>query len=126
MYHVASKEKDDASHRKTADEMFKLAEEKFLESIALLPAEEADESGEADGVLNLKSQIQVLHGNVLFERSQVRHHRSEEWMEDAKAAVKKFSHAGCDPNDVIRALMNHTSMKWKGDEEAAMAMAGGK
>ena len=127
MYHVASKEKNDASHRKTADEMFKLAEEKFLESIALLPEEEARESGEAEGVLNLKSQIQVLHGNVLFERSQVRHHRGDDkWEEDTVAAVEKFTAAGCDKNDVIRALMNHTSKKWKEDEEAAVAMAGGK
>lgn len=127
VYHVASKEKNDASHRKTADEMFKLAEEKFLESIALLPEEEAREPGEAEGVLNLKSQIQVLHGNVLFERSQVRHHRGDDaWEEDTVAAVEKFTAAGCDKNDVIRALMNHTSKKWKEDEEAAVAMAGGK
>ena len=60
-------------------------------------------------VLGLKSQIQVLWGNVLFERSQVSHHRGDEWMEDDKAAVAKFNEAGCSKDDVTKALMNHTS-----------------
>ena len=82
---------------------------------------------EARPELGLKAQIQVLWGNVLFERSQVRHHRDDKkWQVDTDAAVAKFNEAGCSKDDITKALMNHTSGVWKDDEEAAKTKAGGK
>ena len=69
----------------------------------------------------------MLWGNVLFERSQVRHHRGDEkWQVDTDAAVAKFNEAGCSKDDITKALMNHASGVWKDDEEAAKAKASGK
>lgn len=132
VYHFAAKA-GDAAAAKEADKMFDLAEVKFQESLAMCPKEdEASTSGEGEaaaeqpGNLGLKAQIQVLWGNVLFERSQVRHHRGDEkWQVDTDAAVAKFNEAGCSKDDITKALMNHASGVWK-DEEAAKAMAGGK
>ena len=147
LLHVASKEAkgaDAAKYAKETDAMFKLAEAKFEESLGMLPAEEAaastsggdnkggGEGGEAPAAaseeegLSLKSQILVLWGNVLFERSQVRHHREDKkWQEDCDAAVAKFNSAGCSKSDITRALMNHTSKVWN-DEKKAEEAAGGK
>jgi len=132
VYHFAAKA-GDAAAAKEADKMFDLAEVKFQESLAMCPKEdEASTSGEGEaaaeqpGNLGLKAQIQVLWGNVLFERSQVRHHRGDEkWQVDTDAAVAKFNEAGCSKDDITKALMNHASGVWK-DEEAAKAKAGGK
>jgi hypothetical protein len=67
-----------------------------------------------------------LWGNVLFERSQVKHHRdAKDWQADCDAAVAKFQDAGCVRADIVRALMNHTSGKWK-EEKDAEAAAGKK
>lgn len=141
LLHVASKEAKGDKAKKLAaetDAMFKLAEAKFEESLGMLPAEEAAASTSGTGEegstaaapaeegLGLKAQILVLWGNVLFERSQVRHHREDKkWKEDCDAAVAKFNSAGCSKTDVVRALMNHTSGDWK-DEKTAEAAAGGK
>ena len=83
--HVASKSGDDAEAKgklaADADAMFALAEGKFQESLGMIPKEEAEASTSGDAAapaeegLSLKSQILVLWGNVLFERSQVKHHR---------------------------------------------------
>lgn len=133
VYHFAAKA-GDAAAAKEADVMFDLAEVKFQESLAMCPKEdEASTSGEGEaaaeqpGNLGLKAQIQVLWGNVLFERSQVRHHRGDDkWQVDTDAAVAKFNEAGCSKDDITKALMNHASGVWKDDEEAAKAKAGGK
>ena len=99
---------------------------------AYVQEDEASTSGEegaeeARPELGLKAQIQVLWGNVLFERSQVRHHRDDKkWQVDTDAAVAKFNEAGCSKDDITKALMNHTSGVWQDDEEAAKTKAGGK
>jgi hypothetical protein len=134
--HVASKSGDAKAQAKLAaeaDAMFALAEGKFQESLGMIPKEEteASTSGEGaapaeEGQLSLKSQILVLWGNVLFERSQVKHHRdAKDWQADCDAAVAKFQDAGCVRADIVRALMNHTSGKWK-EEKDAEAAAGKK
>ena len=132
IYHFAAKA-GDAAAAKEADKMFDLAEVKFQEALGMAPKEdEASTSGEegaeeARPELGLKAQIQVLWGNVLFERSQVRHHRDDKkWQVDTDAAVAKFNEAGCSKDDITKALMNHTSGVWKDDEEAAKTKAGGK
>ena len=132
--HVASKS-GDAKAKETlaaeADAMFALAEGKFQESLGMIPKEEeASTSGEAaapaEEGLSLKSQILVLWGNVLFERSQVKHHRdAKDWQADCDAAVAKFQDAGCVRADIVRALKNHTSGKWA-EEKDAEAAAGKK
>ena len=132
--HVASKS-GDAKAKETlaaeADAMFALAEEKFQESLGMIPAEdEASTSGDAaapaEEGLSLKSQILVLWGNVLFERSQVKHHRdAKDWQADCDAAVAKFQDAGCVRTDIVRALKNHASGKWV-EEKDAEAAAGKK
>jgi len=135
-----------------ADAMFVLAEEKFTAALAMLPAEEpkaaavaaeeaaASTSGAGEVVavdaaavaeaeaaveeaqLSLSAQILVLWGNVLFERSQVRHHREDKnWQTDCDAAVAKFNGAGCSKLDITRALMNHTSAVWKEEAKAEEA-----
>ena len=134
--HVASKSGDDAAASFTfaadADAMFALAEGKFQESLGMIPKEEAEASTSGDAAapaeesLSLKSQILVLWGNVLFERSQVKHHRdAKDWQADCDAAVAKFQDAGCVRADIVRALMNHTSGKWA-EEKDAEAAAGKK
>merc|ERR1719199_1111127 len=87
--------------------MFDLAEVKFQEALGMAPKEdEASTSGEegaeeARPELGLKALIQVLWGNVLFERSQVRHHRDDKkWQVDTDAAVAKFNEAGCSKDDI--------------------------
>ena len=132
--HVASKS-GDAKAKETlaaeADAMFALAEEKFQESLGMIPAEdEASTSGDAaapaEEGLSLKSQILVLWGNVLFERSQVKHFRdAKDWQADCDAAVAKFQDAGCVRTDIVRALKNHASGKWA-EEKDAEAAAGKK
>ena len=132
--HVASKS-GDAKAKETlaaeADAMFALAEEKFQESLGMIPAEdEASTSGDAaapaEEGLSLKSQILVLWGNVLFERSQVKHFRdAKDWQADCDAAVAKFQDAGCVRTDIVRALKNHASGKWV-EEKDAEAAAGKK
>ena len=128
--HVASKD-GDGKLAAEADTMFVLAESKFQESLLMIPKDEASTSGDAPPApeegLSLKSQILVLWGNVLFERSQVKHHRdaSGDWEKDCTLAITKFTDAGCVRNDIVRALMNHTSGIWK-DEKDAEAAAGGK
>ena len=134
--HVASKSGDDAAAKgklaADADAMFALAEGKFQESLGMIPKEEAEASTSGDAAapaeegLSLKSQILVLWGNVLFERSQVKHHRdAKDWQADCDAAVAKFQDAGCVRADIVRALMNHTSGKWA-EEKDAEAAAGKK
>ena len=134
--HVASKSGDDAAAKgklaADADAMFALAEGKFQESLGMIPKEEAEASTSGDAAapaeegLSLKSQILVLWGNVLFERSQVKHHRdAKDWQADCDAAVAKFQDAGCVQADIVRALMNHTSGKWA-EEKDAEAAAGKK
>jgi len=134
--HVASKSGDDAEAKgklaADADAMFALAEGKFQESLGMIPKEEAEASTSGDAAapaeegLSLKSQILVLWGNVLFERSQVKHHRdAKDWQADCDAAVAKFQDAGCVRADIVRALMNHTSGKWA-EEKDAEAAAGKK
>ena len=134
--HVASKSGDKSSAQSTlaaeADAMFALAEGKFQESLGMIPKEEAEASTSGDAAapaeegLSLKSQILVLWGNVLFERSQVKHHRdAKDWQADCDAAVAKFQDAGCVRADIVRALMNHTSGKWA-EEKDAEAAAGKK
>jgi hypothetical protein len=142
LLHVSSKEAKGAEatkQAKEADAMFTLAEEKFALSLGMLPAEEeaaaSTSGGEGDAAaaeapaeegLSLNAQILVLWGNVLFERSQVRHHREDKkWQADCDAAVAKFNSAGCSKADITRALMNHTSGTWK-EEAKAEAAAGGK
>ena len=134
--HVASKSGDDAAAKgklaADADAMFALAEGKFQESLGMIPKEETEASTSGEGAapaeegLSLKSQILVLWGNVLFERSQVKHHRdAKDWQADCDAAVAKFQDAGCVRADIVRALMNHTSGKWA-EEKDAEAAAGKK
>ena len=133
--HVASKSGDAKAQAKLAaeaDAMFALAEGKFQESLGMIPKEETEASTSGEGAapaeegLSLKSQILVLWGNVLFERSQVKHHRdAKDWQADCDAAVAKFQDAGCVRADIVRALMNHTSGKWK-EEKDAEAAAGKK
>ena len=125
--HVASKDRDGGggggARRRSADAMFALAEGKFQESLGMLPAEDKDAAAAAEtstsggeeggeekaNELRVKSQILVLWGNVLFERSQVKHHRdAKDWQADCDAAVAKFQDAGCVRTDIVRALMNHT------------------
>jgi hypothetical protein len=138
-YHVASKDATGAAaaeRAKECDEMFELAEKKFQESLDMLPAEDKDAAAAAEtstsggeeggeekaNELSVKSQILVLWGNVLFERSQVRHGREDgKWEEDTHAAVKKFNDAGCSKTDITRALMNHTSKKWANEKDAIAA-----
>jgi hypothetical protein len=124
--HVASKDGGDAKLATEADSMFSLAVSKFQESLGMIPEEEASTSGEETRApeegLSLKSQILVLWGNVLFERSQVKHHRQvEDWAADCDAAVAKFQEAGCVRADIVRALVNHTSGKWKEEKDAEAA-----
>ena len=134
--HVASKSGDDAEAKgklaADADAMFALAEGKFQESLGMIPKEEAEASTSGDAAapaeegLSLKSQILVLWGNVLFERSQVKHFRdAKDWQADCDAAVAKFQDAGCVRTDIVRALKNHASGKWV-EEKDAEAAAGKK
>ena len=138
-YHVASKDATGAAaaeRAKECDEMFELAEKKFQESLDMLPAEDKDAAAAAEtstsggeeggeekaNELSVKSQILVLWGNVLFERSQVRRGREDgKWEDDTHAAVKKFNDAGCSKTDITRALMNHTSKKWANEKDAIAA-----
>ena len=122
--HAAAKAGENAeANAKETDTMFTLAEEKFAESLEMLPESEKEAVNKSEPIdgesASLASQILILHGNVLFERSQVRHHREEKnWAEDCDAAVAKFNKAGCSKEDITRALMNHTSGTWKEEAEA--------
>lgn len=122
--HAAAKAGENAeANAKETDAMFTLAEEKFAESLEMLPESEKEAVNKSEPIdgesASLASQILILHGNVLFERSQVRHHREEKnWAEDCDAAVAKFNKAGCSKEDITRALMNHTSGTWKEEAEA--------
>lgn len=124
LYHQLSKqvgasEKSDAE--KISDEMFALAITKYQDAMGMLSPAERDailteKSEESNGV---KAQILILWGNVLYEKSQVKHARAmDDWKDDVDAAVAKFNEAGCAKGDIVRALVNHSSEAWKTEEEA--------
>lgn len=124
LYHQLSKQVDasEKSHaEKISDEMFALAITKYQDAMGMLPPAERDavlteKSEESNGV---KAQILILWGNVLYEKSQVKHARAvDAWKDDADAAVAKFNEAGCAKGDIVRALVNHSSEAWKTEEDA--------
>ena len=125
LYHQLSKQVG-ASEKKSAaekisDEMFALAITKYQDAMGMLSPAERDailteQSEESNGV---KAQILILWGNVLYEKSQVKHARAmDDWKDDVDAAVAKFNEAGCAKGDIVRALVNHSSEAWKTEEEA--------
>lgn len=124
LYHHLSKQVEGAEKteaEKTVNEMFNLAITKYQDAMGMLSPAERDvvlteKCEESNGV---KAQILILWGNVLYEQSQVKHSRGvSNWQDDAEAAVDKFNEAGCAKQDIVRALMNHSSESWKDEAEA--------
>lgn len=113
-------------------EMYALFEESdamFKRALALLPSEAAqaqaqpaagpEPQGEAPEP-STRAQVQVMHGNVLFEHSQVCARNGKEWKALLAQAVALFNEAGCSKEDIQGALEQHVG---KVKEAAAAATA---
>ena len=124
LYHHLSRQVEGGEKSKAeriTDEMFALAIIKYQDAMVMLSPEERDvvlteKCEDSNGV---KAQILILWGNVLYEQSQVKHTRGDKnWRDDSVAAVAKFNEAGCAKQDIVRALLNHSSGEWKEEAEA--------
>lgn len=68
----------------------------------------SDETAEL--AANMRSQINLLWGTMLYERSLVEFKLGlPVWHESLEAAIEKFEHAGASPTDVAVMLKNHCS-----------------
>ncbi|CAL0327827.1 unnamed protein product [Lupinus luteus] len=70
-----------------------------------MPSEETDAQA-----LDMRSQINILWGTVLYERSILEFKLGlPVWHESVEVAVDKFEHAGAYPTDIAAMLKNHCS-----------------
>ncbi len=60
---------------------------------------------------SLKGQAQIMHGNVLYEWSQILAAVEGEWRPVLDQAVAAFTDAGCNAGDIRNALKNHTQVQ---------------
>ncbi|XP_065849322.1 protein PHOX1-like [Euphorbia lathyris] len=87
---------------KYKDQLQKLGLDRLLKDV---PAEEA-----AEQVANMSSQIYLLWGTMLYERSVVEYKLElPTWEECLEVAVEKFELAGAAPTDIAVMIKNHCS-----------------
>lgn len=72
------------------------------------PEAPKEKDGKSSSDMSLRSQAQIMYGNILYEWSQLLAAVAREWRPALDEAVSQFTAAGCSPADIRNALKNHT------------------
>lgn len=96
---------------KETHRLYEESDAAFKRVLAVLPAE-APQPAEplppgVEPEPSTRAQVQVMHGNVLFEHSQLCARGGKEWRKLLDQAVALFTEAGCTKEDIEGALAQH-------------------
>jgi hypothetical protein len=61
--------------------------------------------------ITLAGQAQIMHGNIMYEWSQLLAAVGKEWRPVLDEATERFRKAGCSEADIRNALKNHTQVE---------------
>lgn len=93
-----------------AEALFAKADSEFKRIVGSVLVDEPPAPPPAEGQEpepSIKAQVRVMHGNVLFEHSQIRARAGKDWKALLEAAVCLFHEAGCNKADIDAALAQH-------------------